>query len=114
MSGNKEIQRTTITSGCIKRMAIESMTGLEKVGVSIKRRGDLRTIDEMAMLMPMGFMHRGALDLQEAAMSRLGIERNLASKMVMEIQKWQSPGIGETKREKVLAGQSVTGIEVGR
>lgn len=59
-------------------------------------------------------MHRGAMDLQEGAMIPLGTERKVATKTVrLTIQKMQNLGIGGTKRDGVLAGQSVTGIEVG-
>lgn len=117
MLDNRETLAMTITSVHIKRMEIGSMTGTERVGVSIERREDLRTTGEMPMQMPMlmGVMHHGVLDLQEGAMSPLGIERKVATKtLVLKIQKMQSPGIGGTKRGEVLAGQSVTGIEVGK
>lgn len=114
-SDSREILAMKITSVHIKRMEIGSMTGIERVGVNIGRREDLRTIDEMPMPMLMEVMHRGALDLQGGATSPLGIERKVATKKVaLRIQRMQSPGIGGTKRGEVLAGQSVTGIEVGR
>lgn len=59
-------------------------------------------------------MHRGAMDLQEGAMSPLGVERKVATKTVtLTIQKMQKLGNGGTKRDEVLAGQSVIGTEVG-
>lgn len=59
-------------------------------------------------------MHRGAMDLQEGATSPLGIEKKVATRTVtLKTQKMQNLGIGGTKRDEVLAGQSVTGIEVG-
>lgn len=115
MSDNREIQAMTITSVRIKRVEIGSMTGIERVGVSLEGREDLRTIGEMQKPMLTEAMHCGVLDLQEGAMSPLGIERKVATKMVaLKMQKMQSPGIGGTRRGEVLAGQSVTGIEVGK
>ena len=91
------------------------MTGIERVGVSIERREDLRTTGEMSMPMLTEVMHCGVLGLQEGAMSPLGIERKVTTKtLALKFQKMQSPGIGGTKRGEVLAGQSVIGIEVGK
>ena len=114
MFDNREIQAITITSVHIKRTEM-SMNGIERVAVSRERREDLRTTDEMLILMLMEVTHRGVLDLEEGAMSRLGIERKIATRTVaLKSQKMQSPGIGGTKRGEVLAGQSATGIVVGR
>ena len=114
MSDNREIQAMTTTSVRIIRMEIGSMTGIERVRVSIERREGSRATGA-TMLMLTQVMHRDVLDLQEGVMRPLGIERKVATKTVgLKSQKMGSPGIGGTKRGEVLAGQSVTGIEVGK
>lgn len=82
MPDNRETQAMTITSVRIKRMEIGSMTGIERVGVNIERREDLRATGETLMPTLTEVMHRGVLDLQEGAMSPLGIERKAETKTV--------------------------------
>ena len=90
------------------------MTGIERVDVITGRKEDLRITREMPMLTVTEVMHRDVMDLQEGAMRPLGIEKKVVTKTVtLKIQKMQNLGIGGTKRGEVLAGQSVTGIEVG-
>ncbi len=114
MPDNREIQAMTTTNVRIIRMEIGSMTGIERVRVSIERReGSRATGETMPMLTEV--MHRDVLGLQEGVMSPLGLERKVATKTVaLKSQKMGSPEIGGIKRGEVLAGQSVTGIEVGK
>lgn len=115
MFGNRGTQVMTITGVRIRRMEIVSMNGIERLGVSIERIEDLRTTSEMLIPTLAEVMHRGVVVPQEGAMSPLGIERKVAIETAaLKIRKIQSPGNGRIKRGEVLAGQSVTGIEVGK
>ena len=115
MLDNREMRAMKITSVRIRRMGIGSMIKIERRGVNIEHREGLRTTGERPMPILMAVMHPGVPDPQEGAMSPLGIERKVVTKKVaLKIQKMQITGIGGTKREEVLAVQTVIGIEVGK
>lgn len=115
MPDNREIQAMKITNVRIKRTGIGIMIGIERGDENIGLKEDLRTTGERLMPMLMAVMHHGVLDPQEGVMSPLGIERKVVTKTVaLKILKMESPEIGGTKKEEVLAVQSVTGTEVGK